>query len=46
MKFNLKNGYDFILLVYPETELTSVNQGLSNRVLQLDSLFSKAGLLK
>jgi ribonuclease P protein component len=41
MKPRLLVGYDLILLVYPETEMK-----LSDRAGQLDSLFSKAGLLK
>jgi len=41
IKHRLESGYDFILLVYPESEAA-----LSDRARQLDSLFSKAGLLK
>jgi ribonuclease P protein component len=41
MKPRLPNGYDFVLLVYPETEMK-----LSDRSGQLESLFTKAGLLK
>ena len=37
----IASGYDLILLVYPETGLV-----LSDRMEQLESLFSKAGLLK
>jgi len=36
-----KAGYDFILLVYPESGMA-----LSGRMEQLQSLFIKAGLLK
>jgi hypothetical protein len=41
MKNRLDRGYDLILLVYTETEMA-----LSGRMEQLESLFSKAGLLK
>jgi len=41
MKSRLSGGNDFILLVYPEAENT-----LSGRTRQLESLFSKAGLLR
>ncbi|MDR3020343.1 MAG: ribonuclease P protein component [Treponema sp.] len=41
MKPRLVGGYDLILLVYPETEMT-----LSGRASQLESLFRKAGLLR
>jgi ribonuclease P protein component len=37
----LCGGNDFILLVYPETDMN-----LSGRLGQLESLFNKAGLLK
>jgi len=46
MKHSLKCGYDMILLVYPETETPVKMPGLSDRTTQLESLFSKAGLLK
>jgi len=42
MKNRLEYGYDFILLVYPESHKAA----LSDRAMQLDSLFLKAGLLK
>jgi ribonuclease P protein component len=40
MKNRIYSGYDLILLIFPETEAT-----LSERMKQLDSLYSKAGLL-
>jgi len=43
IKNRLECGYDLILLVYPESEL-SLN--LQDRCGQLESLFKKAGLLK
>jgi len=53
MKCRLKNGYDLILLVYPEsggggggTPPPVRGAALSDRERQLDSLFTKAGLLK
>jgi len=50
MKYRLENGYDFILLVYPESVLslsgTAAKQTLQDRSKQLESLFKKAGLLK
>jgi len=42
MKHRLESGYDLILLVYPESDTTT----LSDRERQLASLFKKAGLLK
>jgi len=44
MKYRLENGYDLILLVYPES--CASGTVLSDRAEQLDSLFKKAGLLK
>jgi ribonuclease P protein component len=41
MKNRLDCGYDLILLVYTETEMA-----LCGRIKQLESLFSKAGLLR
>jgi ribonuclease P protein component len=41
MKNRFDRGYDLILLVYTETEMA-----LSGRMEQVESLFSKAGLLK
>jgi ribonuclease P protein component len=41
MKNRLDCGYDLILLVYTETKMA-----LCGRIKQLESLFSKAGLLK
>jgi len=51
MKGRLVCGYDFILLVYPETEGlyetgSLATKALSVRMEQLESLFYKAGLLK
>jgi len=54
MKSGIKNGYDLILLVYPESDNACLNNGLrprdrhclQSRQKQLDSLFYKAGLLK
>ena len=48
MKDRLSGGYDFVLLVYPETEvnLSGKKLTLSDRTAQLESLFKKAGLLK
>ena len=43
MKCRLKVGFDLVFLVYPETDKTKV---LSERAEQMESLFSKAGLLK
>ena len=43
MKPRLTGGYDLILLVYPETDRS---MALSGRAGQLESLFTKAGLLK
>jgi ribonuclease P protein component len=50
LKGRLSGGYDMILLVYPEPE-SSCSQAvrqvvLSDRMEQLEFLFSKAGLLK
>jgi len=42
MKDRLCGGHDLILQVFPETDKTS----LSDRTLQLEALFTKAGLLK
>jgi len=39
MKHRLKQGYDFVLLVYPDGDL------FDRRVHQLKSLFERAGLL-
>jgi hypothetical protein len=44
MKNRLVGGYDLILLVYPEAERK--RSTLSDRALQLESLFKKAGLIK
>jgi len=44
MKNRLLGGYDLILLVYPDS-LQSM-QGMLSRQEQLESLFTKAGLLK
>jgi hypothetical protein len=52
MKNRLLGGYDLILLVSSETVNTETEKKqpktpvLSDRVRQLESLFSKAGLLK
>jgi predicted ATPase with chaperone activity len=43
MKGRLAGGHDMILLVYPETGRSMM---LSGRARQLESLFTKAGLLK
>ena len=40
MKNQACGGYDFILLVYPETNMT-----LTDRLKQIEILFSKAGML-
>jgi len=47
IKNRLTGGYDFILLVYPLTEdnLPCREPTLSDRAEQLESLFTKAGLL-
>jgi len=42
MKSRLLDGNDFILLIYPVTEKTAA---FKDRAEQLESLFSKAGLL-
>ena len=41
LQSGLSEGYDLILLVYPEE-----NAALSDRISQLKSLFTKAGLLR
>jgi len=53
MKYRLKTGYDFILLVYSESETASADKPrlqsrpcLQSRQRQLESLFTNAGLLK
>jgi ribonuclease P protein component len=47
MKNRLIGGYDLILLVFPETEKDQQKEPvLSDRTLQLEFLFKKAGLLK
>jgi len=47
MKNRLFGGYDLILLVYPETEKNQQKKPvLSDRTLQFEFLFKKAGLLK
>jgi hypothetical protein len=50
LKGRLISGYDLILLVYPEAGLdhsTTVRRvTLSDRLKQLEFLFSKAGLFK
>jgi len=42
MKDRLPDGHDLIFQLFPETGKTS----LSDRTMQLESLFIKAGLLK
>jgi len=48
MKARLLVGYDLILLVYPEADKTKTQADFtfSDRAEQLESLFTKAGLLK
>jgi ribonuclease P protein component len=46
MKYRLFNGYDFIFLIYPEAECKKPLISLSDRMAQLESLFSRAGLIK
>ena len=46
MKNRLADGYDFILLIYPDTECEMPGKSLSDRAAQLDSLFTRAGLFK
>jgi len=48
LKGHVCAGYDFILLVYTGAVKTEkpVNESLSDRIVQLESLFKKAGLLK
>jgi len=45
IKYRLKSGYDFILLVYPESEKSISRACLQSRLSLLESLFLKAGLL-
>lgn len=45
MRSRLSGGYDLILIVYPKPE-GSKAETLSGRTLQLETLFSKAGLFK
>jgi ribonuclease P protein component len=45
MRSRLSGGYDLILLIYPKPEGIKA-ETLSCRTLQLETLFSKAGLLK
>jgi len=46
MKFRVACGYDFILLIYPDAECEGQKKSLSDRTLQLKSLFTRAGLFK
>jgi len=44
MKSRLADGYDFILLVYPDVQ--GRDASLQSRTAQLENLFEKAGLIK
>ena len=46
MKGRLVKGYDFIFLIYPDAETAGSEKTLSDRAMQLESLFSRAGLIK
>ena len=46
MKSRLVKGYDFILLIFPDAETAGSGKTLSDRTVQLESLFTRAGLIK
>jgi len=46
MKARLSYGFDLILLIYPEAVIPAHGVGFCNMSAQLESLFTKAGLLK
>ena len=46
MKNRLVKGYDFILLIFPDAENAGSEKTLSDRAVQLEFLFTRAGLIK
>jgi hypothetical protein len=46
MKGRLLNGYDFVLMIFPDAETAGAKKTLFDRMAQLESLFSGAGLIK